>query len=60
MYWIVFLNGSKFQLCLACIEISVLYDVIDNVIKGEGSVPNCTSSYWSVLFTLMHHMTTVY
>ena len=25
-------------------------------IKGEGSVQNCTASYWSVLVMLMSHM----
>ena len=51
---------SRAQLCLAFIEISCLYDVIDDVINGEGSVPNCTPSYWSVSFTQMNHMTIVY
>ena len=31
-----------------------------DLIKGEGSVSNCTASYWSVLFTLVSHMTIVY
>ena len=35
---------------------SCLYDVIDDVILGEGSSPSCTASYWSVLFTEMHHI----
>ena len=47
---IVSLNGSS-QLCLVFIKISCLYDVNDDVKKAEGSVPNCTASYWSVLFT---------
>ena len=37
-----------------------MYDVIDDLIKEEGSVQNCTASYWSVLFTLKSHMTSVY
>ena len=30
-----------------------LYDII----QGERGVQNCTTSYWSVLFTQMSHMT---
>ena len=30
-----------------------LYDLI----QGESVVQNCTASYWSVLFTLLSHMT---
>ena len=48
------------QVYLAYIEISYAYDVIYDLIQGEGSVPNCTASYWSVLFTLVSHMTIVY
>ena len=29
-------------------------------IQGEGSLSHCTASYWSVLFTLVSHMTIVY
>ena len=54
------LNGSWSQLYLAFIEISCLYDVIYDVNKGEGSVSDCTASYWSVLFILMNHMTIVH
>ena len=42
------------------IEISCLCDVTDDVIKGEGSVTNCTASCWSVIFTQMNQMTTAY
>ena len=48
------------QFYLAYIKISHVYDVIYDLIKGEGSVSNCTASYWSVLFTLVSHMTFVY
>ena len=34
-----------------------MYNVIDELMQGEGSAQNYTASYWSVLFTLMHHMT---
>ena len=57
---IVSLSGSWSQLCLVFIKIYYLYDVIDDVNKAEGSVPNYTASYWSVLFTLMNDMTNVY
>ena len=30
-----------------------------DVIQGEGSVQHCTASHWSVLFTLLSHMTIV-
>ena len=39
------------QFYLAYIEISYVYDVIYDLIQGEGSVSNCIASYWSVLFT---------
>ena len=31
-----------------------------DLIQGEGSGSNCTASYWSVLFTLVSHLTIVY
>ena len=31
-----------------------------DLIQGEGDVQNTTASFWSVLFTLLSHMTTVY
>ena len=43
---------SYSQLYLAFIEIFCLYDVIDDIIRGEGWVQNCTASHWSALFTL--------
>ena len=39
---------------------SYVYNVIYDLIQGEGSVPNCTASYWSVLFTLVSHITILY
>ena len=48
------------QFYLGYIEISYVYDVIYDPIQGEGSVSNCTVSYWSVFFTLVSHMTIVY
>ena len=33
-----------------------LYDII----QGERGVQNCTTSYWSVLFTQMSHMTLLF
>ena len=40
-------------------EISSLYDATKGV-KEEVHVHNCTASHWSVLFTLMSYMTSVY
>ena len=31
-----------------------------DLIQGESNVHNCIDSYWSVLFTLLSHMTIVY
>ena len=31
-----------------------------DLIQGEGGAHNCTASYWSVLLTLLSHMTLVY
>ena len=37
-----------------------MYDVINDLIQGQGVVQNCRASYWSALFALMSHMTSVY
>ena len=31
-----------------------------DLIQGESVVLNCTASYWSVVFTLVSHMTDCY
>ena len=48
------------QFYLVYKEISYVYDVIYDLIQGEGIVSNCTTSYWSVLFSLVSHITIVY
>ena len=54
------MHGSRSQLYLTYIELYCSYDVIDDVVKGEGGVQNCTASYWSDLLGQMNHMTIVY
>ena len=37
-------------------DVMSLYDLL----QGESVVLNCTASYWSVVFTLVSHMTNLF